>query len=203
MKTRVLWLISAVLFFSFVGNTDEPPSWREFTINSENGICTAEIRVKDKKGLEKPWQWDYKITVYKIEDESKAKLWSCDYDYGGYPGGRLSDDGSAFAYVDTWYSTEHPVVFVYHNGVRKTKFSGKDFRIDPSRLLKTVSHQLWLNQDGFRYGFVSSETRPLALEIHTIDGKKHLIDVETGKFIENRSKESPRVSGTPVLRSRS
>ena len=154
---------------------DEPPSWREFEVTSQNGRYSAKITGQ-------LFKVSYKITVFE-KGTPKKEIWSSDYEYDGYEGGILSDDGSTFVYVSTWYSHDYPVVWIYRNGRKVGTLQGKDFIIDPSQLVQTVSHQLWLNEP-LPYRWITMESNSLALEIVTIDREKHRVDVDSARFFK-------------------
>lgn len=154
---------------------DEPPSWREFEVSSQNGRYTAKVTGQ-------LFEVEYKITVFEKEDPQK-EIWSCVYEHDGYAGGILSNDGSTFVYVSTWYAHDYPVVWIYRNGRKVGTLEGEDFHVDPSKQVQTVSHQLWLNGPP-AYRFITTASLPLALEIVTIDGKIHRIDVGSARFMK-------------------
>ena len=162
---------------------DMPPPWNEFEIGSAGGKYKAVVSVKAKIEGAAPGDLDYKISVFEIGEDVETALWSCDFDYDGYSGGMLSEDGSTFVCVNFWYYENQPVVSIYRNGEKTGTIKGKDFFIYPARLVQTVSHQLWLNESGDNSRFVTTQSAPIALEITTIDRKKHIIDLESGKFL--------------------
>ncbi|MFC1586247.1 hypothetical protein ACFL5V_11935 [Fibrobacterota bacterium] len=142
MQKVLVLLVLFVLTFSAIA--DQPPQWNEFTILSTDKTCFAHVAVKSKNGKPRAHQWSYQIRVYKKGRESDSLLWSCDYVYDGYAGGVLSDDGSTFVYARQWYEEDRPLVFVYQHGVLKKQLSRLDLGIDASKLIKTASHRLWL-----------------------------------------------------------
>lgn len=172
-------MAAALINTAFAG---EPPSWSEFEIKSGNGSHVAEIRAKEKPEGVEPSMWAYTITVSRLEGEEKTTLWSCDYDYNGKPGGLLSNDGKTFVYVEFFYKPETPAVTIYHDGLKTGALCGKDFEIDETLLKGSEPNRLWLFEESPRYRFVRSGVLPIALEIKTIDGMAHLIDVTTGSF---------------------
>lgn len=180
-------LLGTITFF-FIGLTsfsaDEPPSWREFEVKSSSGKFLAEIAASDKSGGDRPWQWKYSLSVFELNQNSKEKIWSCPYAYDGYPGGLLSENGAAFACINFWYYADYPVVLIYYRGEKTASLKGREFRVPETELLNTVSHQLWLRQEGLRSEFVESESGTVVLEIFTIDGGKHSIDARTGELLK-------------------
>lgn len=178
-------VLVSILFFSSLVFADEPPEWDEFETTSANGKYTAEVEIKTKDEMTNPWEWQYKLNIYETGMVQKETMWSCDYHYDGYHGYTLlSDDGSTFIYINQWYYSEDPGVMIYRNGQKNSELKGRAFKIDPSKLTQTVSHQLWLNEDEPKYRLISSENLRLELEIITIDKKHHIIDVASGKIIE-------------------
>ncbi len=197
MKISIILLF--LFFFPSLILADEPPSWAEFKVTSENGKYIAEVS-KTRGKL------NYKLAVFAISGQTKKEIWSCDYDYDGYPGGNLSNDGSSFAYVNQWYYRDKPVVSIYHNGKRTRRFRGKDFGIEKSKIGKTTSHECWLDEWPYIKGqgnvppwkFVVTEDSSLALEIMTIDSKRYLIEAKTGKLSEAK-RDLAILEGKPKL----
>ena len=169
----VMLLFCAFLTFPRIAFCDEPPSWKDFEVKSANGKFTAKVAAA-------PGTRNYRLSVYAAGDT--GVMWSCGYDYDGYPGGMLSDDGIAFVYVNPWYKDNAPVVTVYHNGRKTAALRGADFQVERSALKQTASHQLWLSGDGAACSFKRDSGGRLMVEIVTIDGKKHTITTETGKL---------------------
>lgn len=173
-----------LLFFANLCFADLPPAWSNFEIKSENDKYVAKVGQKDVKTDVPAWLRGYTLTVFSINEQSARHLWSTDYNYDGYSGGILSSDGTTFAYVNFWFYKDAPVVTIYRNGRKTAQLNGNEFHIEPSKLMKTVSHQLWLREDGASYRFVNTNDSPLILEIHTIDNQKHQIDVETSTLLK-------------------
>ena len=190
MKKRAIKILGYAVCAIFVCSfafADEPPSWGTFNVESSNKSFIAKIDTADERAGINPWERNYAISVY--EKDSNELLWQCDYQYGGYPDGILSDDGSTFVYVSFWYYEDEPVVLIYNDGKKTAFLNGKSFQIKPSKLVSTVSHELWLSQDDTPYKFVKTDNLPLALEVTTIDKKKHIIDVESDISDKWSSKE--------------
>lgn len=105
------------------------------------------------------------------------------YDYSGYPGGLLSDDGTTFIYVEFWYYADTPLVDIYRQGKKINTFSlkGRSFNIPEAKLVQTVSHHLWLKEERNAYAYFQDKTNRLLIKIHTIDGRTHLIDIMKGR----------------------
>jgi len=169
----VMLLFCVFLTFSRFAFCDEPPSWKDFEVKSANGDFIAKVAAS-------PGTRNYRLSVYAAGDT--GVMWSCGYDYDGYPGGLLSDDGIVFVSINTWYKDNAPVVTVYHNGRKTAALRGADFHVERSALKQTASHQLWLKGDGEAYRFSRDSGGRLMVEIVTIDGKKHAITAETGKL---------------------
>jgi hypothetical protein len=180
MKKLLLVIIFTI--FSGVVLADSPPAWGEFAIVSANGKYIANIVIDGKENTKEPWNNKYRITI--SENASKKVLWSYSYDYDGYPEGLLSDDGTAFVYVNQWYRENYPVIYIYYKGLVVHKIAGDEFKINEKELKQTASHQLWLNHNlETKYRFLSAGNR-LTFEIFTIDQRRFLIDVESGGFIK-------------------
>ncbi|MBN1273952.1 MAG: hypothetical protein JXB26_16935 [Candidatus Aminicenantes bacterium] len=175
-----LFLLMALIFVNAAAA--EPPSWSEFEVKSGNGSHIAEVKAKEKIEGKDPSELEYIITVSKLEGETKTELWTCDYTYNGKPGGLLSNDGMTFVYVEFFYHPDTPVVTIYHNGEKTGSLCGNDFEIDEALLKGMAPNILWLFEESPRYRFVRSGALPVALEVKTIDGMTHLINVKTGSF---------------------
>lgn len=175
---RVIALI--LLLVMSTAQADEPPSWGEFEIFSSNGKYVAKVRAKDRSDGPYPYDWDYAIEVFDTKKHGKP-LWYSEYYYDGYSGGILSDDGSTFVYVSFWYYAEDVVVSIYREE-RRMDIKGNKFKVKPSSLMKTVSHRIWLSDEAPNYRFVTNDGT-LVLEVNTRDGRRHLIDVKSGRFL--------------------
>lgn len=178
---KKILLIIFVLLFPGVIWADTPPSWQLFTIESDNGKYIAELVVESKKSKLKPWENKYRLKV--SAKDTKTELWTCLYNYNGYPDGILSNDGTTFVYVNDWYHENGPVVNIYYQGLKQHDINGNDFWIDSTNLVNTASHKLWLIQHKEpKYRFSEVQKR-LVLEINTIDDNHFLINVESGHFV--------------------
>ncbi len=166
------WLVMASMSLA-----DTPPAWTGFQIQSANGRFTAEITMAS------PESGKYELTVYDTGSGAKQEIWSTDYQYDGYPGGTVTDDGSTFVYVNTWYSEDTPLVTIYSQGrPSPVRLWSRDFQINPNAIQKTVSHQLWL-ADGIPYQLKNANHSGWELELNTRDGKKHIVDLTSGRII--------------------
>lgn len=174
-------LIGFSLIMANIVRADPPPAWTEFQVQSANGRFTAEIAIASAESGK------YKLIVYDTGSGAKREMWSTDYQYDGYPGGLLTDDGSTFVDVKTWYSEDMPLVTIYGQGrTSPVQLWIRDFNLDPAALQKTVSHQLWL-ADGLPYQLTSTTQ----LELNTRDGKKHVVDFTSGKVIPSKPGDAP------------
>src|ERR1700722_726834 len=93
---------------------DSPPDWMPFKVASQNSEYVAEVRVSDKKGETHPWLWSYELTVTRAG--GATPLWSAAYNFNGYPGGVLSNDGEYFAFAEYWYCEDCAAATFYHRG---------------------------------------------------------------------------------------
>ena len=155
---------------------DEPPSFSDFKVESENGEYFAQVKCATEKCLSYGLG-NYSLSVYKKSDSSAA-IWSAPYYYDGYTEGHLSGDGKTFIYVSFWYYPAEPVVTIYQSDKPVKNLNGKEFKINDSQIQKSVSHELWLYDQPWR--FVNNDL----FEIMTIDKKVHAIDVNTGKIVQ-------------------
>lgn len=177
MKTLQIVLVSLlILLTTTVGFADEPPCDCEFTIESANGKYSAKV-AEDSTS-----QSDWQLTIYQNPISDKSAVWATNYLHDGYPLGRLSDDGKVFVYVNGWYYDDSSIVNIYRQGKLIKQLKGNAFNISANKLVKTVSHQLWLNDKYPSYELVSEENS-CTLTIYTIDNKKHKIDCISGEFL--------------------
>ena len=154
---------------------DEPPAWSEFEVWSSNRVYFAKVTVRDRGEGFSRCNWKYQLTVYK-SGTTLTELWSCEYLYDGYAGGLLADDGTIFVYISFWYYEKHPVVTIYQNGQLKKQITGQEFKVERSKLQRTVSHDLWWDPSK-GHQFIRTGETPLGLEINTIDSRRILIDL--------------------------
>lgn len=185
-RWAVVGMALVVLRSAAVAWADMPPPWTEFEVRSPNGHYLAEVRAKEAREGTPRWAWSYRLSVFDVRQDARQPRWSCDYKYDGYSGGVLSDDGSTFVYVNFWYEPDGPVVSIYRNGKKAGVVFGREFNIRNADLKSTISHQVWLNESGSPHvRFIQTGPQALALEITTIDHQTHLIDVESGKFVQS------------------
>src|SRR5262245_50302415 len=98
MRKKAALVSLIVLVFASVALSDEPPSWENFEVRSANNRYMAEVKARIGQENKKYHEMEYELSVYELTGERRRKLWSAAYHYDGYPGGLLSDDGSAFIY---------------------------------------------------------------------------------------------------------
>lgn len=180
MQIRAHRLVALIAFWgaSVIAGADEPPSWTEFSVCSESGRFCAEVTATDGE-VEAPWNRTYKLTVMRNTENDKHAVWSVPYDYDGYPGGLIAEDGRTFVYVSFWFYPNDAVVRIYRQGSRFA-LAGTAFGIPPSQLVDTVSHQMWLSDRQPAHGLVGDET----LRIRTIDGASHSIRLADGVLVK-------------------
>jgi hypothetical protein len=166
---RIKWLFALFLLLSVNTFADQPPSWKSFTVNSENGNWSALIYPIGDSTNPRDDNWE--IAVYKGRfHPSKTPSWESKYLPSGYSGGYLSNDGKIFSYVEYWFYENRSVVDIYleHCRIRK---NGSFFEFKTS-LEKTVSHQLW-RKIGGKVSYVEKDNKP-HLAIDTVEGKKYI-----------------------------
>jgi len=123
------------------------------------------------------------VRVYETGRVREKPLWVYEYTLEGEADSILSDDGTTFASISLWYFEDKPLVEIYRNGSKTASLMGKDFEIDPARLEQPGSPVPWLARKKPRYRFIRTRQMPLAIEIVTIDGKRHRIDATTGVLV--------------------
>jgi hypothetical protein len=179
---RILFTLVFLLFYSSA-YADSPPCWCKFEEESDNKKYVAIVNRPLKDSLVDPWKSVWTLTVYEKTAKGNRQLWKIKYDYTGYPGGLLSNDGQTFVYVEFWYYADSPLVDIYRKGkkVNTSGLKGVNFKVPKDKLVETVSHHLWLWDEGNAYAYMINNKR-LLLEIRTIDGRKHYIDISGGRF---------------------
>jgi hypothetical protein len=150
---------------------DEPPGWGEFSVKSENAKFKALVSVLGHKNKSQPWENRFRIQVRTAESNGPARaIWERPYDYDGYAGGILSNDGAYFMYVDFWYRDTTPAVRIYSQGT-SCFLTGKQLGMKEDSLEKTVSHRLWLNGEP---KFVELRGQSVAVIVPTVQGQKRI-----------------------------
>jgi hypothetical protein len=165
--------LSALVIVAVSGSAgaDEPPSWSEFSIKSANSRFEAAITVLDHGNRSRPWENQYRIRVQSTgRNGSYRQIWEGPYDYDGYAGGLLSNDGAYFVYVDYWYRHMGPAVRIYRYGAL-CFFTGQQLGMKDEGLQKTVSHRLWLSGQP---KFVELQGRSVAVLVPTVQGEKRV-----------------------------
>ena len=167
-KFVLMFLIFPIFLYA-----DQPPDWDEFIVQSENKKWSAVVIRQGK--AEEPWEDEWVLNIYEgFYGSSPAPdilpVWSTSYNPSGYSGGYLSNDGSAFSYVEFWYYPNHPVVQIYKQECTIQK-TGSDFKVG-SKLQQTASHQLWLKEGGnVKYYTTNGK---LVLQLETVKGLRKL-----------------------------
>ena len=179
-SVQIRTIIVVVLFAGYAAvmpvGADEPGSWAPFEVCSENGQYCAEVVAIDGEN-KTPWNRNYRLTITRNNGGTNLEFWSAPYRYDGYPGGVLASDGRTFVYVNYWFYSDRPVVRIYREG-RRFDLVGAAFNISESKLIATVSHQVWLSDRRPAYALLNEQT----LKIRTIDGKTHLVHLATGSL---------------------
>ena len=180
MKIKFIAVFFTLFSFGFNCFADSPPCWCDFEKTSSNNRYTAKV-FRDSSIIEKssPIFVGWKLTVY--DTKTKKYVWTIDYDYSGYPDGYVTDNGKSFVYVEYWYYDQSSLISIYTNGkkLNTEKITGHSFNINREKLRETVSHRLWLKEDGKFVKFISNKRD--YIEISTIDNKVHKIDLSDGK----------------------
>jgi hypothetical protein len=150
---------------------DQPPSWKEFSVKSENSKFEASVSVLGQGNKSKPWENRFRIQVRTTRSNGSPRvIWERPYEYDGYGGGILSNDGAYFVYVDYWYRHTGSAVRIYSHGA-SCSFTGEQLHVKEDSLEKTVSHRLWLNGEP---KFVELRGKSVAVLVPTVQGKKHI-----------------------------
>lgn len=143
---------------------------------------------------------DYKIAkeahgiAYKLDDGGKMKeLYRTDgwYSFQVY----ISRDGQYLARMGPWSVGHEPeekdlAVAFYKGGKLLKEYSTKDLIKDPSKLLISVSHYMWLAHENL----TAEEKGPEPsmndyfekFELHTIDGWTYVFDITNGEIKEEK-----------------
>ncbi len=136
--------------------------------------------------LKEPWEARWTLTVYDNSNTEKP-IWTTFYEYSGYEGGDLSDDGKYFVYLEFWYYKDYPLLKIYNNGtaINTNSLKGSNFKISPKKLVNTVSHTLWLS-DTNENGFIITSDKQISYMVTTIDKKKHFINLDKGTYFKSK-----------------
>ena len=182
LMQRALSILFLLLFYSS-SYADSAPCWCKSEEESDNKKYVAVVDRPQKDSLKNPWKSVWTLTVYERTAVGNRQLWKITYDYTGYPGGLISDDGQTFTYVEYCYYANSPLVDIYHQGkkVNTSGLRGGSFKVPKDKLIETVSHKLWLWDEVNAYRY-KSQNSLLLLEIRTIDGRMHYIDIAKGQL---------------------
>ena len=176
-----------IFFLALLSSTayaDSPPCWCKFEEESTNKKYIAIVDRPEKDSMIDPWKSVWTLSVYEKTEKGNRLMWKMNYDYTGYPGGLLSDDGKVFTYVEFWFYADIPLVDIYREGKKPNTsgLKGENFNIPKEKLARTVSHQLWLWKEGDATSYIYKNNK-LCLKLRSIDGRIHYIDISNGKFI--------------------
>lgn len=170
---RFASFIVAIFALATTTRADEPPSWQPFKVCSENQRYCAEVAPATESDQPTSAEW----YVEAHETDPSTVVWSSPYQYDGYTGGLLSDDGVTFPGVSFWSYVDSPVSDIYRTGQRRS-LKGRAFEIHERKLEKAVSYRLWLRRDERPCELISVDS----LRVNTIDGRSHLVDLRTGRL---------------------
>jgi hypothetical protein len=75
------------------------------------------------------------------------------------------------------------MVDIYRSGIKINTISleGRGFNIPEEKLIQTVSHHLWLKEEGTAYAYFQDKSNHPFIKLQTIDGRTHLIDIRKGR----------------------
>jgi hypothetical protein len=108
------------------------------------------------------------LTVYK--SGAAGELWTSWLDWGPEYSGYLSDDGSVFVAVSTFYADDRNLVTVYYRN-RQDSYTVKSIPVGREFLRRVNNKLLWIAEDGaiaFRYGPAGA---PAAFELKLTDNR--------------------------------
>lgn len=168
-----------IVMTATVAMADEPPCNCEFSISSDNDKYIAKVNEVNSANTESArWQ----LSVYKNSASDKSLLWTSKFNHNGYPQGILSDDGKVFATVNSWYYPDTAIVNIYRQGKVISELKGRDFAVNENKLVRTVSHYLWLNDK--KWHTLESTDDSCTLTINAIDSKARKIDCISGELTQ-------------------
>lgn len=153
----------------------------DFSVFSANGRYTAVGQIT----LGADGTGNCNVRVYEMGRVRGQPLWAYEYTVEGEFDPIISDDGSTYVSVCVLYSENKPLVEIFHEGSMTAALTAKDLEIDPARLQQSGPFVLWLSKKKPRYRFLRTKQVPVVLEVLTIDGKRHRIDVSTGGIASN------------------
>ncbi len=147
------------------------------SIFSQNRAYQATLQSEGDAGVNA-----FRLTVAPA-DRLHEPLWQSDFLHSDYFAGILSDDGSAFVFVNDSYQDDEPVVTIYHRGEDIYQIIGRRFELSAAQMEQTPSHRLWLARTGITADFMRRNDH-LWVRIVTMGGRQHLINTATGEFGE-------------------
>lgn len=175
---------------------DKTPSWEEYSVKSTNGVYIADIRAEDKRKSDKPWEWEYSVTIRSLTNRTGSVLWKSPYRHRGYSEGELTDDGEVFVYVEQWYLADYPVIQIYKRGTSlPMEFRGKDLPVEREKVRRPGTHYLWLDDEGPSVCFEKKDG--IWYVIVQVVGEK-TVRINTGNGMvqtERRHKNTPSMDG--------
>jgi hypothetical protein len=150
---------------------DQPPGWKDFSVKSENSKFEASVSALGHSNKSQPWKNRFHLQIRTSESNGPMRtIWERPYDYDGYAGGILSNDGAYFVYVDFWYRHTDAAIRIY-NQRGSCVLTGKQLGMKEDSLEKTVSHRLWLNGEP---KFVRLRGKSIAVLVPTVQGEKEI-----------------------------
>jgi hypothetical protein len=167
---------------------DEPCRTAEpFKVCAADGSSCAEVRSQSGSEVR-----NGSLTL-RVSDREGRLSWSAPYRYERCGVSRaLSPSGDHLVEVSVFYEADRPVIVVYSRGGLRSVVPGSAFRINPTALSPTASHQLWLPPP-----YLSKERTPCrfrdhdGLELHTIDLHIHVLDFTSWDLSRSDPGSSP------------
>ncbi len=173
-----LLILLAIGFFQLAFARRVAPSFESFEVSSENGSFVAVVHQSEDEWI---------LTVY--GERTEDPLWSCVYDYSGYPGGYLADDGRSFVSVELIYAAEGSLVQLYTEGrlVATLDAQALDLELEDLPPAICACSQVWYESCswgeapliGLAWHGSNHNLEPVFMLVGE-DGKLRQIDTETG-----------------------
>jgi hypothetical protein len=187
---RLLFFFVFLFFLPLISKGDSPPCWCAFESVSQNNKYVARVDILPEDSLKEKRHARWQISVY-AQGVTPKLLWNAQYSYDGYRGGILTDDGQYFISISTWYYLDFPEISlftIYKSGIEinTSTLTVKTFRIPKRKLIKTISHYTWID-DEYEHQIKQNEVGEALFIFKTHDKKIRKINLDKGILIKDKS----------------
>lgn len=165
-------LVITFLLHSFLSRADLPPCWCGFRVDSENEEYFAWLTPNINDSLDKPWDVEWQICVFKLIESDSVEQWRSEYIPSGYREGILSNDGKDFVTVSYWFHSDVVMVMAYNENGLSCDINTAELLIGDDFLYKTVSHVIW------RKNYFFEKKKGNTIIIETFDGSNRRLVID-------------------------